>query len=57
MLTLFISLCICLGLLALIFLYVWQRTDWQRLDRANERFIDADGRHIYYDRHIPDSKQ
>ena len=57
MLTLFISLCICLGLLALIFLYVWQRTDWQRLDRANERFIDADSRHIYYDRHIPDSKQ
>lgn len=55
--TLLITLCICLALLALIFLFVWHRTDWKKIDRANERFIDADGNHAYYDRHLLDKKQ
>lgn len=55
--TLLITLCICLALLALIFLFVWHRTDWKKIDRANERFLDADGNHAYYDRHLLDQKQ
>lgn len=52
--TLFISLGICLALLGLIFLFVWFRTDWNHLDRANHPAIDPDGNHAYYDRHLPD---
>lgn len=55
--TLLITFCICLALLALIFLFVWHRTDWKKIDRANGRFFDADGNHAYYDRHILDQKQ
>lgn len=50
MLTLIISLLICLAILAIIFLFVWRHTDWKKIDEANKEMYDADGDHIYYDR-------
>lgn len=38
--------------LALIF--VWHHTDWEKIDSANQRFLDADGNHAYYDRDLLD---
>lgn len=55
--TLLISLCVCFALLAAIFLFVWHNTDWEKIDRANQRFIDADGTHAYYDRHLLDQQK
>lgn len=52
MFTLLMSLGGCLALLAIIFLFIWRRTDWARIDRANRNFIDSEGNHAYYDRKI-----
>lgn len=50
MTTLLLTLGACLLLLAIIFFIVWRRTDWRRIDEANEDLLDQDGDHIYYDR-------
>lgn len=50
MTTLLLTLGACLLLLAIIFFIVWQRTDWRRIDEANNDLLDSDGDHIYYDR-------
>lgn len=57
MLTLIVSLAICLALLGIIFLIVWKRTDWKKIDEANKEFYDDDGDHIYYDRRIIEQKK
>lgn len=50
MLTLIISLLICLAILAIIFIFVWRHTDWKKIDEANKMFYDSDGDHVYYDK-------
>ena len=52
MFTLLMSLVACLAILGVIFLVIWRRTDWARIDKANRDFIDSDGNHTYYDRKL-----
>lgn len=47
----------CVLLLFIIFLIVWHKTDWKKIDEANKRYINEDGDHIYYDRHIIEQKK
>lgn len=57
MLTLIISLVICIAILAVIFLFVWRHTDWKKIDETNQEMYDADGDHIYYDRRAIEQKK
>lgn len=52
MTTLLLTLGACLLLLAIIFFFVWQSTDWRRIDEANNDLLDSDGDHVYYDREL-----
>lgn len=47
----------CVLLLFVIFLIVWRKTDWKKIDEANKRYINEDGDHIYYDRHLIEQKK
>ncbi len=57
MLILLISLCACVAILAIIFFIIWKRTDWVKIDKANQKFIDSEGNHLYYDRKIIERKK
>lgn len=57
MTTLMGSLAVCIAVLGVVFLVAWKRSDWHKIDEANDRFFDADGDHIYYDRHIIEQKR
>lgn len=50
MATLLISLLTCVVLLAIIFIIIWQRTDWKKFGRANREFLDANTDPIDYNR-------
>jgi len=52
MLTLIIFLCICIALLGIIFVFIWVKTDWKKIDVNNSQFYDSDGNHVYYDRKV-----
>lgn len=52
MLTLIIFLCICIALLGIIFVFIWVKTDWKKIDANNSQFYDSDGNHVYYDRKV-----
>lgn len=52
MYTLLLILGICILILLMIFLFLWRNTDWRHIDEENQKYIDADGNHIYYDRKI-----
>lgn len=43
---------ICILILFLIFLFLWRNTDWRHIDEENQKYIDSDGNHAYYDRKI-----
>lgn len=47
----------CVLLLFVIFMIVWCKTDWEKIDEANKRYINEDGDHIYYDRHLIKQKK
>lgn len=47
---LLITLASCFLILAIIFLIVWRKTDWKKVDEANKVYYDSDGNHVYYDR-------
>ena len=57
MATLLLSLGACLLLLVIILITIWRRTDWHRIEASDRKYINADGDHIYYDRHIIGSKE
>jgi hypothetical protein len=44
-------------LLALVFVLVSIRTDMKKLDEGNKQFINEDGDHVYYDRHVIEEKK
>lgn len=44
------TLVCCFLILAIIFLIVWCKTDWKKLDEANKVFHYSDSDHAYYDR-------
>ena len=49
---LLIALAGCFLILAIVLLIAWRKTDWKKLDKANEAFYDSDGNHAYYDRSL-----
>lgn len=57
MTTLLLSLGACLLLLAIVLIIIWRRTDWRRIDTYDRDFLDAEGDHVYYDRHYIASKK
>lgn len=54
---LLITLGLCFLLLMGIFILIWHKTDWKKLDESNSRYINEDGNHIYYDRKLIEHKR
>ncbi len=54
---LLITLGVCVLFLIGIFMFIWHKTDWKKLDESNSRYINGDGDHIYYDRKLIQHKR
>lgn len=57
MATLLLALFLCLSILVLLFLFVWKRTAWDKIDKSNDKYLDEDGDHAYYNRSLIEQKE